>query len=192
MISKEMIGIVLIFFSVIILSGYFLKMKIDNFFDIKKVVTEYLKIFSENKIQYIILFFIPFLFAVGLALLYTADNNFYSELAVVISIILSMLMVNLSILVGQKFEILSDTQSTIIVVLKETIDAILFASLLCIVLLFCNLIAIIIGGLYFCVDIFLAFFAYYIFTVLLLTVLMIFKRMARIIEYSLKNVSSKK
>lgn len=192
MILKEMIGIVLIFFSVIILSGYFLKMKIDNFFDIKKVVTEYLKIFSENKIQYIILFFIPFLFAVGLALLYTADNNFYSELSVVISIILSMLMVNLSILVGQKFEILSDTQSTIIVVLKETIDAILFASLLCIVLLFCNLIAIIIGGLYFCVDIFLAFFAYYIFTVLLLTVLMIFKRMARIIEYSLKNVSSKK
>lgn len=192
MISKEMIGIVLIFFSVIILSDYFFKMKIDNFFDIKKVVTEYLKIFSENKIQYIILFFIPFLFAVGLALLYTADNNFYSELAVVISIILSMLMVNLSILVGQKFEILSDTQSTIIVVLKETIDAILFASLLCIVLLFCNLIAIIIGGLYFCVDIFLAFFAYYIFTVLLLTVLMIFKRMARIIEYSLKNVSSKK
>ena len=161
MISKELIGIVLIFFSVIILSRYFLKMKIDNFFDIKKVVTEYLKIFSENKIQYIILFFIPFLFAVGLALLYTADNNFYSELAVVISIILSMLMVNLSILVGQKFEILSDTQSTIIVVLKETIDAILFASLLCIVLLFCNLIAIIIGGLYFCVDIFLAFFAYY-------------------------------
>lgn len=62
--------------------------KNEPFFNIHEIVQEYRKLIRGSTIVFFIL---PLLFSVGLALLYTAGTRFYSEIGVILGIILSML-----------------------------------------------------------------------------------------------------
>lgn len=75
--------------------------KNEPFFNIHEIVQEYRKLIRGSTIVFFIL---PLLFSVGLALLYTAGTRFYSEIGVILGIILSMLLASLSILCNYDFQ----------------------------------------------------------------------------------------
>jgi len=159
----------------------------DNFFDLRKVLKSHFSLFKNSQYQYIVFYVLPCIFSVGLALIYIADNVFYSELAVVISIIFSMLMASMSILIGKDCDIFEDRtqREQIKIVIRETINAILFVSLLCILLLLMVLVSGIKIATSVSVNFLFAAITYYLFIVLLLNLLLIIKRMARITEFNL-------
>ena len=81
--------------------------KNEPFFNIHEIVQEYRKLIRGSTIVFFIL---PLLFSVGLALLYTAGTRFYSEIGVILGIILSMLLASLSILCNYDFSEVRDEQ----------------------------------------------------------------------------------
>ena len=154
----------------------------------RDVVKDHLDLFHDCKSQYIVFYFSPLLFAVGLSLIYEAGETFYTNLSVIISVLLSMLLAILSILTGKDYSsVVDDDQRTNIQnVTQETITAIVFDSLLCIFLLLYGLAMIVIDGIDFDTEIVkrvLAGITYYNFSVILLNLLLIVKRMSRIIEF---------
>lgn len=166
----------------------FLFRKNESFFNLRDVVKDHLLLFRNCKSQYIVFYFSPLLFAVGLALIYEAGETFYTNLSVIISILLSMLLAILSILTGKDYSFIEDAnqRENIQNVTQETITAIIFDSLLCIFLLLYGLAMIVIDGVNFDTEIVkrvLAGIAYYSFAVTLLNLLLIVKRMSRIIEF---------
>lgn len=144
--------------------------------------------FHDCKSQYVVFYFSPLLFASGLALIYEAGETFYTNLSVIVSILLSMLLAILSILTGKDYSSIADSyqRDNIQDVTQETITAIVFDTLLCIFLLLYGLVMIIIDGVSFNTGIIKRVFAgiaYYSFSVTLLNLLLIVKRMSRIIEF---------
>lgn len=196
------IGIALIVFSsftILLLLFH----KNESFFNLRTVIKEHLGLFKHCKSQYIIFYILPLFFAAGLALLYEGGERFYTELSVVMGIILSMLFAILSILSGHDFSTVKDeTQQTMAKkVVKETINAIIFDSMLCLFLLLYGLVMIVVEGISFtevslsptaiaiatCI---LAGISYYIFAVILLTLLLIIKQMSKLVEFNM-NVKKK-
>lgn len=166
----------------------FLFRKYESFFNLRDIVKDHLYLFHDCKSQYIVFYFSPLLFAVGLALLYEAGETFYTNLSVIVSVLLSMLLAILSILAGKDYSFIADNnqRENIQNVTQETITAIVFDSLLCIFLLLYGLAMVVIDGINFDTDIVkrvLAGVAYYTFAVTLLNLLLIVKRMSRIIEF---------
>ena len=95
-----------------------------------------------------IFYVFPLFFATGLALIYQAGDAFYSELSVVIGILLSILMAILSVISGYDFSNIKDDgqKKKANAVLTETINAIVFNSLLCVFMMLYALSMIIIDG----------------------------------------------
>lgn len=183
----KIIGLCLISLSAVIVFVYLLR-KNESFFNLRNTVKGHLHLFSECKSQYVIFYVLPLFFSVGLAMIYEAGEVFYSNLSVIVSILLSMLLAILSILTGKDYRSVSDDgqRERIKVVTKETITAITFDVLLCIFLLLYGLVMIVIEGVQFDTDIFKRIFAgiaYYNFSVILLNLLLIVKRMSKIIEF---------
>ena len=140
--------------------------------------------------------------AIGLAMLYGAGKEYYSDLNVTISILLSMLLAVLSILTGKDFSGIKDQQKKekITQVIKETINAIFFNGLLCIVLLVYGLVIIIVSQIsldkiiieklhlnFNVIKSILSGISYYIFIVLLLNLLLVIKRVSVLIDCDLKS-----
>ena len=133
------LGIVILF---AVLMLIFLFRKNDSFFNIRQTIKEHLCLFKNCKIQYIIFYIFPLFFAVGLSLIYQASQSLYSGVSVILGIILSMLLGILSILAGQDFASVQDEnqKQRAKMVVKETINSIVFNSMLCIFLLLYSLI----------------------------------------------------
>ena len=183
----KLIGLFLVICFVLI-NTVFLFRKNESFFNLRDVVKDHLHLFHDCKSQYIVFYFSPLLFAVGLALIYEAGETFYTNLSVIVSVLLSMLLAILSILTGKDYSSIADNnqRENIQNVTQETITAIVFDSLLCIFLLLYGLAMIVIDGVNFDAEIgkrVLAGIAYYNFAVTLLNLLLIVKRMSRIIEF---------
>jgi hypothetical protein len=135
------------------------------------------------------------LFAVGLSILYSAAIEFYTELSVILGIILSVLLTILSILSNYDFSTVSDEQQKEKgrKVVEDTINAITFSTLLCIFLLLYNLVLIILRtcdlswvtcDLSF-IKAVVSAIAYYVFAVICLNLLLIVKQMSKIIQFNL-------
>ena len=164
--------------------------KHESFFNLRTVISDHLSLFRNCKIQYVIFYVNPAFFAIGLSLIYEAGEAFYTNLSVIISILVSMLFAILSILTGKDYSSVPDNnqRNNIQDVTQETITAIVFETLLCIFLLLYGLTMIVIHGSPFNVDIANRVFsgiAYYTFAVILLNLLLIVKRISRITEYNL-------
>lgn len=172
----------------IIVNALLLFRKNESFFNLRDMVKDHLSLFRECKSQYWVFYINPLFFAIGLSMMYEAGETFYTNLSVIISIILSMLLAILSILTGKDYSTISDDnqRNNIKHVTEETITAIIFDSLLCIFLLLYGLVMIVIDNIVFNSDIvnrILSGVAYYSFAVILLNLLLIVKRMSRIIEF---------
>ena len=181
------IGLALILLFVII-NMFLLFHNNESFFSVKDVIKDHLKLFHNCKLQYIIFYLNPLIFAIGLSMVYEAGETFYTNLSVVVSVLLSMLLAILSILTEKDYSSIKDSiqSKNIKRVTQETITAIVFDSMLCIFLLLYGLVMIVIDGIAFNIEVvrqIFAFIAYYVFAVMLLNLLLIVKRMSRIFEF---------
>ena len=128
-------------------------------------------------------------------MLYTAAEEFFTELSVILGIILSVLLTILSILSSYDFSAVKDPKqrSRGKTVVTNTINAIIFNTLLCVFLLLYNLVLVVLAGgdyswIPFDVTILKAIvsiIAYYLFSVICLTLLLIVKQMSKIIQFNL-------
>lgn len=189
-------GILLVSISILLILISLLR-KNESFFNLRHIIGTHLSLFKSCKSQYFVFYGLPLLFSVGLAMIYEAGETFYSNLSVIVSILISMLLAVLSILTGREYGLISDSglRDRARRVVSETITAIIFDAVLCVFLLLYGLVMVIIDGVNFDADIITRVFAgvsYYIFTVILLNLLLIIKRMSKIIEVALESRADKK
>jgi len=188
MLTKTLVGAIMLLLFAFVITGSFLK-KHETFFNIHEVVKQHLSLFRKCKYQYVVFYGYPLLFAIGLALIYEANATFYSEVSVLIGILLSMLLAILSILTGFDFSVVENEfqKAKVKKVVSETINAIVFNAILCIFMMIYGLAIIVLGGVDFSwipIDLtIISGIAYYIFVVILLTLLLIVKHMSKIIEF---------
>lgn len=188
------IGIALVVSSLLLIA-ICLFHKREAFFNLRNIVKKHFELFKNSRINYVVFYFLPGLFAVGLAMLYSAAIEFYTELSVILGIILSVLLTILSILSNYDFSTVADEvqKKKGRKVVEDTINAITFSTLLCIFLLLYNLVLIILRT---CdlswVTWDLSFLkaavsavAYYLFAVICLNLLLIVKQMSKIIQFNL-------
>ena len=193
--AKVVVGIIFVILSLICIFVSLIQKK-NSFFNIRKVVKDHLHIFKSCPYQYVIFYVFPLFFATGLALIYQAGDAFYSELSVVIGILLSILMAILSVISGYDFSNIKDEgqKKKANDVLTETINAIVFNSLLCVFMMLYALSMIIIDGADFSwikIDTIIlksvaSGIAYYVFSVMLLTLLLIVKHMSNMVACNRK------
>lgn len=196
--TKTIVGLNMLVLFVILMVLNFFK-KHETFFNIREIVKNHLSLFDECKYQNIVFYGFPLLFAIGLALIYEAEASFYSEISVIIGILLSMLLAILSILTGFDFSKVEDInqKEKVQKVVAETINAIVFDTILCVFMMVYGLTIIVISGVdcsWISIDMTIvkacvSGLAYYVFTVILLTLLLIVKHMSKIIEF--KNAKNK-
>ncbi len=169
--------------------------KNEAYFNLRKVIHEHLALFQNCKSQYLVFYGFPLTFAIGLAMLYEADTDFFSELSVILSIITSILFAILSILSGHDYSSVEDKRQKEKAekVMRETLNAIIFSSVLCVFLLLYGLTIAVASGASFewlpfdisVVKRIVSALAYYIFTVILLNLFLIIKHMSKLIEFNL-------
>lgn len=191
----KIVGISLIAISVLFILISLLR-KNESFFNLRSVIGTHLSLFKNCKSQYFIFYGLPLLFAVGLAMIYEAGEAFYSNLSVIVSILISMLLAVLSILTGKEYSSISDDgqRNKVKQVVNETITAIIFDAILCIFLLLYGLVMVVINDVSFDLDMIKRVFAgisYYTFTVILLNLLLIVKRMSKIIDIAIGTQTKK-
>ena len=185
---KAVVGLGLVVLSVVSLVGCLLK-KNESFFNLREVIVQHLSLFKDDKSQYVVFYVLPLLFSIGLSLLYTANDDLYEQISVIVSIILSILLAVLSIITSKDYRISQDpkqnerVQATVV----ETINTIMFATFICVFIMICSLVMIVVDGvpIHHCLRIVLSCGAFFCFTVLILTVLMIVKRINRIIQFEM-------
>lgn len=192
---KTIVGLSLVVFSSLMIFICMMRKK-EDFFNIRKTLCDHLKIFKYCPSKYWIFYGLPLLFSVGLALIYKAGSGFYTELSVILGIILSMLFAILSILTSQDYSTVNDeTQKRKAKrVLKTTTNAIVFDSILSLFLMLYGLVIIVLSGIKtieipFNTDILktvASCIAYYVFTIILLNLLFIVKQMSKIIEFNIE------
>lgn len=190
--KKILIGLSLVLISSTLIIWCLLR-KNEEFFNIRKTLTDHLRLFKNCPSKYLIFYIFPLFFSIGLSLIYVADKAFYSELSVILGIVLSMLLAILSILSGQDFSSVTDQiqKNKVKKVLKETTNAIVFDSILSLFLMLYGLVLIVLNNLKLTIDTSIvkcisSGIAYYIFVVILLNLLFIVKQMSKIIEFSIE------
>ena len=192
----KIVGVSLILMSAIICACSIVSKK-PGFLNLKSVFVNHFKLF-KNSLKHNFLFYgVPLIFASGIALVYQADKEFYSNLSVIISILLSMLFAILSILTSRNYDFnykrddgTENAEKKKVVkkmqaVLSETTTAIVFDVILSIFLILYALVMPMVGEIgidVLWVNITLSIVSYYLMTVILLNLLLIIKRMTKLID----------
>lgn len=190
---KSIVGSGLLMLSIIVIMVFLLR-KHEPFFNLRDILKKHLGLFSNATEYYVVFYFIPVLFAVGLTLLYEAGVSFYSELSIVLGIVLSILLAILAIIGVFDFSKVIDNEQKkkSCTVLSETLNAIVFTSVLCLFLLLYGLSIIVVSGASLpwlpinrsILKGIASGIAYYLFLVILLNLLLIIKQMCKLIEFN--------
>lgn len=188
---KKIVGLCMVAFSLIGIFFCLIK-KNEPFFNLRKVITEHLRLFETCREQYFVFYGFPLIFAFGLSMVYQAGAAFYSELSVVLGILLSVLLAMLSILGSYDFSSIQDPEqrSRGIRGIEETTNAILFDSVLIIGLLLYGLTVIVVSGaalpqVLYKIKAVVSGLAYYVFVIVLLNLLLVIKHMSNLIQFNL-------
>lgn len=192
--TSIIIGITLVVSSLLLITACLFH-KREDFFNLRNVVKKHFKLFKNSKMNYVVFYVLPALFAAGLSLLYSAATEFYTELSVILGILLSVLLTILSILSNYDFSTVTDEKQKEKAkeVVEQTINAITFSSLLCIFLLLYNLALIIVRSYDFSwitwdlsiIKAAVSAIAYYVFAVICLNLLLVVKQMSKIIQFTI-------
>lgn len=192
--SKTCVGIGLVIVSSILFLMFLIFGK-TSFINLRSVIIKHLKLFADCKLQYLVFYVFPLAFSIGLSMVYIAKEPFYSDLSVIIGILLSMQFAILTILTGYDFSSVKDKQQkgTADKVVSETINTIIFNSILSVFLMLYGLVIIVLSRsnlplVSFDLSILKMIsscIAYYVFIVILLDLLLIVKRMSKIVEFNL-------
>ena len=162
----------------------------QNFFNIREIIREHIALFGRCRSQYIVFYGAPLLFSVGLSLIYNPTAIFYDSISVNISIILSMLLAVLAIITSFDYSNYTNenTRSNILNVVKETTNAIMFETILCVLLLLYGMVVVVVQDVVTIntiVNRILTGVTVFLFSVLILDLLIVVKRISRIIDVKL-------
>lgn len=124
----------------ILILSFFLKN--SNFFDVRSIFVQHIKVFKGNLLQMYAFFIAPIFFSLGIVRIRCVDREVLNNINVVLSILLAMFFAFLSILCAIDG---SSKKKEYEQLLKETFNAIVFEMLLCLFLLFVSFIALFIG-----------------------------------------------
>jgi len=153
--------------------------KNNNFFDIRKVFVDQIKIFNDAKGQVFIFYGIPMLMAFGIAEYKLIEPDIIDNIVIVLSIFISMLFAVLSILTN-----LNNDDEHYKKVLKETFNTVVFECVLCIIELIVSVAILFIGGISTVwIKYLFSVVVYYLMFTVFLNVFIIIKRMKRLFEY---------
>ena len=193
--TKTIAGISLVIISSLLIVFHLLSPK-EEFFNVRKTIHDHLHLFSACKFQYVVFYVFPLGFAIGLAMVYDAGPSFYSELCVMLGIILSMLFAILSILSVQNYSDVcdEDQKQKGKEALRKAINAIVFEVILSLFLMLYGLVIVVMyqsDNVTVPFDVIiikrvLSGIAYYVFAVILLNLLLVVKQMRKLIEFNLE------
>lgn len=183
----------ILFFLGIILILVALLQKNSNFLDVRKIICQHLSIFSKSPLQIVAIFGAPLLIAIAAAATHPLTAEIVNNLNVVLSILISMFFAMLSILASLNFK--STDQKTVhditLVraadkynkVLKQTNNAILFESILAILLLIVSFSQLFIGSFDPTLKLkIISAFVYYLTLVLMLNIFVVIKRTKELLD----------
>ena len=187
-------GALLVAVSVILICGSLLR-KNESYFNLRSVIRRHFGLFKDCKFQYSVFYGFPLLLSVGLAMIYETTNAFFSELNGILSILVSILLAILRILCGYDYSSVADERQkkNAKTVLRDRVNAIIFTAVLSVFLLLYGLVFSVVSMDSFNEWLFdatmtkriVSGMAYYIFTVILLNLLLIIKHMSKLIEFNL-------
>lgn len=183
----------------VILFGLFRKS--NSFFNLGDVFKNHFALFKENRTQFATFYLLPLFFAIGLAFFYKVNIDFCENINIITSIILSMLFAICSIVGTKDYStILSDKDSETIfssdndetikkynkvkTVAQETFNAIVFTTLISLLLILICLAAIAVNVFTKCEFLLTttSVIIYYFLGITLLNLLMIIKRMQKLFD----------
>lgn len=152
-----------------------------NFLNIKKVFSDYLKMFNGAKMHLAIFWGVPFLLAMGFVQITAIDSNLSNTLIIFQSILISAFFAMLSILISRQNE--TNENPLYMTVLKETASVILLEIVLCVVSVIISVATIFLSATLssFILQIISAA-NYYIVFVVILNLLIIIKRIKALID----------
>ena len=192
--ESKLIGMVLVLLSLVLIIRCLFR-KNEPFFNLFEVFKKHFQLFKGCKTQYVVFYVLPFIFSLGLSMVYSAAKEVLAELSVILGIILSVLLTVLSILSGFDFTTVKNEEQRRKgkVVVNDTINAITFSTFLCIFLMLYNMLLTMLYGGDFSwipfdlgmIKIAASTLAYYVFSVICLTFLLIVKQMSKIIQFNL-------
>lgn len=162
----------------------------QNFFNIREIIREHIALFDRCRSQYIVFYGAPLLLSIGLAIIYDSTAIFYDSISVIISIILSMLLAVLAIITSFDYSNYANenTRSNILNVVKETTNAIMFETIICVLLLLYGMVVVVVQDVVTInaiVNRVLTGVTVFLFSVLILDLLIVVKRISRIIDVKL-------
>lgn len=162
-----------------ILIAIFLFKRINNFFDFRKIFIKQLKLFKNAPMQYVLYYAVPALLAWGTVNKRTIDDVVINNVNIVITILLSVLLAVLGMVVPLNSEALNYRTLK-----DETINTILFESILCVFTLVLSFVVMFSSGYgrtVFCIIIssLIYFFVY----VIILQLLVVFKRVSKLLNH---------
>lgn len=166
--------------SILVILVYILKGG-TNFLNIKKIFSDYLKMFNEAKIHLVIFWGVPFLLAIGFVQITAIDSNLSNTLIIFQSILISAFFSMLSILISRQNE--TNENLLYMTVLKETASVILLEIVLCVVSVMISVATIFLSAtLNFFILQIVSATNYYIVFVVILNLLIIIKRIKALID----------
>lgn len=154
-----------------------------SYISLGKVIKNHMSLFKQTKYQYVIFYIYPIFISIGIAYFTNPTDTFFEQENVVISILISALLAIMSILISKNYEDVEEEYlQNIKAVLKETINAIIFDVSIGAALMITNLIKITINIDCEIVQKIFAGVTYYLFIVMILTILLIIKRLGNLID----------
>ena len=177
----------------IALAGVFLALivlqKNNSFFNVREVIKKQHNMLKSSRIHRSSFYVLPLFLSAGLAILFVPDGDFISSMITVVCMLLSILLAALAIIASNNASKAAnrDQKEIINEVIKETIFSISYAAYLSIILLsyllllfaikvntLCSVFATVLTGI-----------GYYVFVLIVLTLLIIIKRIWKIKELDL-------
>lgn len=180
----------------LILGTIFILITKSDYLNIFGIITDHIKIFNGSRKEYIVFYLYPLIFSIGIVFLSCDVAELYSEISVIVGIILSMLFAGLSILTTYDFStvINEEQRDKSRISIEQTINAIKFDFLMCLLLLIIIiLIKVKFGCFQFILDIeiivsvlkiIIPIIVLYLFLVILLVLLLIIKNMFLLIKFN--------
>ena len=183
----------ILFFVGIILILVALLQKNSNFLDVRKIMRQHLSIFSKSPLQVVSIFVAPLLIAIAAAATHPLTVEIVNNLNVVLSILISMFFAMLSILASLSLKSTDQSKVEDVTlirdakkynnVLKQTNNAILFESILAILLLIVSFSQLFIGSFAPTWKLkIISAFVYYLTLVLVLNIFVVIKRIKALLD----------
>ena len=183
----------ILFFLGIILILVALLQKNSNFLDVRKIICQHLSIFSKSPLQVVAIFGAPLLIAIAAAATHPLTVEIVNNLNVVLSILISMFFAMLSILASLNLKSTDQSKVEDVTlirdaknynkVLKQTNNAILFESVLAILLLIVSFSQLFIGSFDSTLKLkIISAFVYYLTLVLILNIFVVIKRTKELLD----------